>query len=266
MNHIIIDPEYLKLIKEIKLLKEEIAILYQEKDKLIYHTCKSIEIEYMSRVGVLEYKLYEFQYKILRIKGKIELYQSKINKQKKPNEKEIEEELEAEYKAYEEKLNKLLRLVQEVLTRKDFENLSEEDDQELKRIYRKFIKKLHPDLNKENSEKNINLLLQVTFAYEHGDLETLKNLEVLTDEIIERENIEIGEFEDLKELKEKYISIIQELLRSIKKIKNSFPYNKKDFLRNDVLVQERKEELLDELDRCKETYLNLENMLNQLRG
>ena len=58
---------------DIKQLKEDIASLYEEKDELLYHTCKIIETEYMSKIGVLEYKLYEFQCKILRLKRKIEL-------------------------------------------------------------------------------------------------------------------------------------------------------------------------------------------------
>ena len=67
MSDIIINPEYLKLIEEVKQLKEDIASLYEERDELIYHICRNIETEYMSKIGVLEYKLYEFQCKILRL-------------------------------------------------------------------------------------------------------------------------------------------------------------------------------------------------------
>ncbi len=164
MGDVIINPEYLKLIEEVKQLKEDIANLYEEKDELLYHTCKIIETEYMSKVGVLEYKLYEFQCKILRLKRKIELYQININRQEVPNEKEIEEKLDAEYKEYEKKLNKMSNDIQEALDRKNCSFLSEEDGKELKNIYRRLIKKLHPDLNKESSEKNKNLFLQVTRA------------------------------------------------------------------------------------------------------
>lgn len=90
MSDIIVSPEYLKLLEEIKQLKEDLASLYEERDELIYHICKNIETEYMSKIGVLEYKLYEFQCKILRIKRKIELYQQKINRQEKIDDSEIE--------------------------------------------------------------------------------------------------------------------------------------------------------------------------------
>ena len=266
MDNIIISPEYLKLIEEIKKLKEDIASLYEERDELIYHICKNIESEYISKVGILEYKLYEFQCKALRLKRKIELYQIKINRQETPNEEEIEEKLDIEYKEYEEKLSKMSSDLQDVLNRKNYKTLSEENAKELKNIYRKLIKKLHPDLNKENAIKNKNLLLQVTQAYENGDLETLRNLELLTDEIIEKENIETGEIEELKQSKSKYEAIVNELLEKIKKIKESFPYNQKEFLKNEVLVQKRKDELEAEIKSCKEIYSKLDNILKQLKG
>ena len=65
MEEIIISPEYKKLIEDIKKLKDEISILYEEKHQLIYHECRNIETEYMSKIGTLEYKVYEFQCKLL---------------------------------------------------------------------------------------------------------------------------------------------------------------------------------------------------------
>lgn len=266
MSDIIISPKYSKLIEEVKQLKEDIASLYEEKDELVYHICRNIETEYMSKIGVIEYKLFEFQCKTLRLKRKIELYQVRINRQEKVNEKEIEEKLDTEYRIYEEKLNKMSNDIQDALNRKNYGTLSEENSKELKSIYRKLIKRLHPDLNKEASEKNKNILLQVTQAYENGDLETMRNLELLTDEIVEKENMEIGGLEELKASKVKYEIIIKELLESIKQIKESFPYNKKEFLKSEILVQKRKEELEYEMKMCKEVYSKLENILKQIRG
>lgn len=70
MKEIVINPEYEKLIKEVKQLKEEISNLYEEKEQLKYHTCKNIETEYMTKIGIYEYKAYEVQCKILRIRRK----------------------------------------------------------------------------------------------------------------------------------------------------------------------------------------------------
>ena len=266
MNNIIINPEYLKIIEEVKQLKENIVQLYEEKDELIYHICKNIEAEYMSKIGILEYKLYEFQCKILRLKRKIELYQANLNIQKVPNEEEIEEQLNTEYKEYEEKLNNMFDSIQIALDRKNSKTLSYKDSKEIKSIYRKLIKKLHPDLNKEYSEKNKKILLQVKQAYENGDLDSLRNLELLTDEITEKEDINVGELEEIKQTKAKYETIVKKLLDEINKIMESFPYNQKEFLKNDILVNKRKDELEKDMEINRKIYIDLENILEQLKG
>lgn len=266
MNDINMNSEYYKLTEEVKQLKEDIASLYEEKDELVYHICKNIEAEYMSKVGILEYKLYEFNCKILRLKRKIELYQQKINMQELPDENEIENKLDKEYSQYEKKLNSISNTIQKLLYRKNLDFLSEEESREIKKVYRKLIKKLHPDLTKENNKQKEKLLIQVTNAYKRGDIETLKNIELLTEEVTEKTNTKDIGLIELRECKTKYKRIIDELLESIKKIKESFPYNQKEFLKSDVLVNKRKEELERDTEQYKDIYSKLEDILNQLKG
>ena len=57
----------------------------------------------------------------------------------------------------------------------------------------------------------------------------------------------------------------KEILNAMNKIKASFPYNKKEFLKNDVLVKARKEELNNEIEMSRKVYLNLENILKEIR-
>ena len=264
MNDINMNPEYYKLTEEVKQLKEDIASLYEEKDELVYHICKNIEAEYMSKVGILEYKLYEFNCKILRLKRKIELYQQKINMQELPDENEIENKLDKEYSQYEKKLNSISNTIQKLLYRKNLDFLSEEESREIKKVYRKLIKKLHPDLTKENNKQKEKLLIQVTNAYKQGDIETLKNIELLTEEVTEKTNTKDIGLIELRECKTKYKRIIDELLESIKKIKESFPYNQKEFLKSDVLVNKRKEELERDTEQYKDIYSKLEDMKHSM--
>lgn len=266
MSDIILNPEYQKLNKEIKKIKQDVADLYEEKDELVFHICKNIETEYMSKIGVLEYKLYEYQCRLLRLKRKIELYQMLINRQEEPNEERIEEILDTEYREYEEKLNNLFNEIQSALDRKNYVVLTEEQSIELKSIYRRLIKKLHPDLNKDSNEKNKKILLQLIHAYENSDLEMMRNLELLTNEIIEKDEEDILPLEDLRAYKQKYEDILKELLEKIKKIKESFPYNKKEFLKNDVLIKKRRDEISIEIEQYKKLYKEFEKILKQLKG
>lgn len=56
------------------------------------------------------------------------------------------------------------------------------------------------------------------------------------------------------------------MLETIKKIKESYPYNKKEFLKSDILVQKKKEKLSQQMEMYKEVYINLEKILKELKG
>jgi hypothetical protein len=54
---VVVHPEYAMLILEIHNLREQIADLIVDRDKLMYYDCKTIEMEYMLKIGAIEYKL-----------------------------------------------------------------------------------------------------------------------------------------------------------------------------------------------------------------
>ena len=265
MQEIIISPEYKNLLDTIKKLKDEVAALYEEKHQLIYHECKFIEAEYMSKVGVLEYKVYEFMCKVYRIKRKIELYQMYINRQEKVDEQAVEAQLDDEYKEYEEKLKQMSEDLKIALDNASKELLTREEAEELKRIYRKLIKKLHPDLNPNCTQEDLNLLIKVTKAYENGDLQTLRNFELLIQEISEKEELE-SEFEELKKQKLKYEEIIEKILNDIEKIKSEFPYNKKEFIKDEKQISEKKDMLNETLEYYKKIYNEMSEILSKMKG
>jgi hypothetical protein len=263
---IILNPEYEKLIKEIKILKDELTSLYEEQDELKYHICKNLKIDYMNKLGSYEYKAYEFEIKVLRLRRKIELYQQKINRQEKVIDEDIEKILNTEYEEYKQKLDEMYKDLEIARELGNCPTLSEEESKELKRIYRKLIKKLHPDLNKDESNKNIDLLNKVKEAYELGDLKAMRNLEILSEEIVEKEEVELGELDELKNKKQRYISIRNDILENIKNIKDSFPYNIKNFLKDEKAIKERQEELKDIIDYYKQVYAQLEDRFDKLKG
>lgn len=152
MSDIILSPEYESLQKEIEKLNHDLSAVLFEKDELIYHICPKIESKYMLEIGVLEYKVFEFQCKILRIKRKIELIQQRFNRQEPVVLDLIEEQLDKEYAKYEVRLKEKLNSINDALAMSQCKELSYEDTQELKRIYRKIVKSLHPDMNPNITE------------------------------------------------------------------------------------------------------------------
>lgn len=85
MGDIIIFPELQKLKDEVEKLRTELSMLMLEHDELRFVICKNIEMEYMLKLGSLEYKAYEAQCAVMRLKRKVELIQAKKNRQEKVN-------------------------------------------------------------------------------------------------------------------------------------------------------------------------------------
>jgi len=80
-NIIILHPDFEKLKTEVEKLRTELSMFVLERDNLLYQECKNIEMAYMLSVGALEYKAYEIECAILRLKRKVELIQAKKNRQ-----------------------------------------------------------------------------------------------------------------------------------------------------------------------------------------
>lgn len=267
MSNIILNPEFESLVKEIEELKIQIATLIEERDQLFYHDCKLIKAEYMSKIGVLEYKIYEFQMKYLRLKRKLELYQVYINRQEIPDETQIETQLETEYQEYEQKIKDMYDDVQNSLASLTGKVLSKEDSAEVKKLYRILIKKLHPDLNHNYNDKTKELFFKVEYAYQNGDLKTLQNILLLIEDIdTNKDELEVGELEELKNKKKKLLVIIEDLYSAIDKIKNSFPYNQLNFIKNETQIIIKQKELNATLDDLKIAYKGLEDRLNKIKG
>ncbi len=80
-------------------------MLVLERDDLLHHECRNIEMAYMLAVGGLEYRAYETECAILRLKRKLELIRAKRNRQEKVVLSGIEEVLDADFAEYRARLN-----------------------------------------------------------------------------------------------------------------------------------------------------------------
>ena len=124
---------------------------------------------YMLAIGGLEYKAYEIECAILRLKRKAELIQANKNRQEKIVLSKIEEVLDFEFAEYKAKLNEQVDKMNAALERSKGEVLSDEENRELKKLYRAIVKSLHPDLHPNLSDAKINLFHNAAMAYENED-------------------------------------------------------------------------------------------------
>ena len=96
-----VNPEYVVALYNVNNLKDLLTDKIVEKDYLINYYCKNLKIDYMLKIGALEYKKLIAQNRVKKIKRKIEL----INSLEFFREEEIDELLKKEF----EENNKLER-------------------------------------------------------------------------------------------------------------------------------------------------------------
>ncbi len=138
----------------------------------------------------------------------------------------------------------------------------------VKSLYRKIIKRLHPDVNPNQTEHEKELFLRARTAYENGDLKTLQ---AIWDELEGMKNP--GEtFRDtpedlakLRKLREKLRALAGGLLREINAIRGAFPYTMKELLENEELLRERRASLEEQLAGIREADAALAALIEEIR-
>lgn len=239
---LIIFPDFEKLKEKVERLRTELSMLLLERDELQFVICKNIETAYMLELGSLEYKAYEAQCTFLRLKRKLELIQSKINRQEKIIISRIEDTLEEEFAEYKKKFDERINKMNEAIEHSKGRPLTDEENKELKKTYRKIVKSLHPDLNPNITEGQRQLFENAVKAYKSGNLEMLRIIGEMVSEpdIIEKTVDAMTMLKENADNLEKMVSIIQQ---NIADIKSKYPYTMKDIVENKEKTEERRKEI-----------------------
>ena len=217
-------------------------MLLLERDELQFVICKNIETAYMLSLGSIEYKAYEAQCAALRLKRKNELIQAKKNRQEKIIISAIEETLDNEFAAYQQQLDEQIDKMNNALERSRSEILTDEENKELKKLYRQIVKSLHPDINPDVSSAQITLFENAVSAYKNGDLPTLRIIGSMVggDSLPEQHTDAMAQ---LAEEKKRLQSSIESVRDSIEKIKTEYPYTLKDIIDDEEKTEQKKQEL-----------------------
>ena len=243
-GNVIVFPDFEKLKSEVEKMRTELSMLLLERDELQFVICKNIETEYMLKLGSIEYKAYEAQCAALRLKRKIELIQAKKNRQEKVIISAIEETLDNEFAEYQKQLDEQIDKMNDALKRSKAEVLSDEDNKELKKLYRKIVKALHPDINPDVSEAQVQLFDNAVSAYKSGDLGTLR----IIGEMVGNNPLP----EQLVEERERLQGLLKSIRDSIENIKSEYPYTMKDILEDTAKTEQKKQELEGILEQYNE--------------
>lgn len=250
-GNVIVFPDFEKLKSEVEKMRTELSMLLLERDELQFVICKNIETEYMLKLGSIEYKAYKAQCAALRLKRKIELIQAKKNRQEKVIISAIEETLDSEFAEYQKQLNEQIDKMNDALKRSKAEVLSNEDNKKFKKLYRKIVKALHPDINPDVSEAQVQLFDNAVSAYKNGDLNTLKIIgEMVGNSPLPEQHKDA--LTQLNEEKERLQNLLKVIRDSIEQIKSKYPYTMKEIIEDEEQTEQKKKELENILSQYNE--------------
>lgn len=265
MDSLALSNDYTTLLKEAERLRADLSSKIIERDNLVLIECKNLSVIYYTTIGIYEYKVFEKYCAIQRIKRKIELIQMYLNRDEAVYIPAVEAQLDKEYAEYAQRLDDFLN---DINTADDLSKcgfLSPEETAELKKQYRGIVKRLHPDLNPNITEQQLELFRKAVEAYENGDLEALKTIDFLIDSV---DTIDLSEscVDRLKEQIRRCKEQIERLDSEMREVKSSFPYNKKEILEDEARIHDEIEELKKTLDNYREIYAAYEQRLKTVLG
>ena len=304
MQEIVISDEYNKIREEIKLLMMELAALYMERDELLYHICPELRARYAQEIGEYQTRAMYQELMILELKRRIEITRAALNKEQTISEEEVDEQVKEEYRELHEKVEDEYKNTEEAKEEyKSKEEKSEkyrqqwkekyghrysddssdtdssgEDTTEdhqgkkkkpptLKELYRKIVKKLHPDVNPNASEREKELLNRAVAAYEEEDMVTLQEI---YDEVYGNDTAEDAltydslSMEQLIDLKLHLAKRIKEVLAELEGIMADFPYNQKEFLDDPEAVKKEQDRIQAKIEMYEQEIIRLRDMLEEL--
>ena len=210
---------------------------------------------YIREFGDLTVQAFRLKIDCISLKKSITFCTAAKNRGEKPDTAKLDAYLAAQMAAYHERLNEMMN---ERDAAQKGKPISFYEVGEIKKIYRRIAKMLHPDLSPLTGEypELSDLFQRTMIAYQCNDLQELRDLEVLINRALEEKGIE-GIEVDIPDLAQR----ILELESEIGRILSTEPYLYKDLLADAFRIQAKKEELTAEIEEYKAYKEQLEKWL-----
>lgn len=257
-----IHPQVEKTRRENGRLQTELARLIVERDDLQQTIVPHIQAEYMSKIGILEWRVFQMDCETRAMLKRIEMARARLNRGDAPCYKTIEKDIETEFAWWRERIKTQAEEIKDAKQRLASPTLSRADSREMQTLYRKLAFLLHPDIVGESSERRRKLWLQTAEAYKNGDLQNLRTIRLIvandseTIENLSDEN-DSSLLETLQNRRVELKKTCEKLLEEIAEIKATAPYIWHETLADDEAIAEKQNELHRQISVLREQRMQL---------
>ncbi len=174
-SEITVSPEVPRLEADCQLLREEVARLLAEAHDLINVVKPNLFALYQTKLGAWELKRPRLECDIGRLKRKISMIQASLNRGERVHEAELEGRLDLEFLDWRTRVEEAVAALDAAKQRLDHP-MTPDAAQELRNLYRAFVKRLHPDLRPDLTEQERQLWHRIQEASDRADIEELRAL------------------------------------------------------------------------------------------
>lgn len=234
---------------------EELLLRRDEIEKEAEH----ILLEYTRIFGDINTDIFKLKIDCIALKKSISYCIMLKNKGETVEPPKLQTFISEEIALYQTELDEMIR--QNEIS-KEGKEISAFQAKEIKRIYRKVAKVLHPDISNvtEKHPPLYDLFQRVQIAYQCNNYKEIKELEVLVNHALE----DIGE-ENFEVIIPDIESKIDELEKEIRNIISTEPYIYRDLLRNPDRIQQKMDEFKKEFDTYSNYKAELETTLKDIQ-
>lgn len=217
---------------------EELLLRRNELAKEAFH----YECEYTKEFGEDILAVFREKIDCIRKKKAIDFCRMYLNRGESVDEDALQAYLHEEMEDYRKQLEEMVR---DHEAAKDSRPITQVEMLEIKRIYHRLVKKLHPDVN-PLLEENMELAQQwsqLMIAYRCNNLELMREVEVMINMLLD--GLNMGEITiDIPDIEDR----IEDVETDIRAIMGTDPYQYQFLLADPRLVAEKHEQLKEELD------------------
>ena len=250
-----------ELLQRFDILSTEYIKILNDKDVLLNWGKPQLEALYVTMIGKYQIEQLKLELRIKALKRKIEMIRSAVAKNEIVDIAAITEKVDAELADAEIAIMK--QVIEVEKGTQLLSNLSTpERASELRKIFREMAKLLHPDVNDNFTDEQQHIWQQIKNAYDVGDLEKLKALQIIYEkDLTNISNLTKELTIEQLELKNLTLSEGIKLLQTeIDTIKSQYPFTIEYQIKDEVWVKQQQEGLITNIDRLKQykQELNIE--------